>query len=128
MIIRLDRDGLVQSQNNKNSPIGVEGDAGTSTGKVSEAEKIVRETKQKIAEGGTPAVGVSASNSGRGHDPIPIDEGGFKPTALDGSVEEESSSDEDDEDEGDEEEESPKVTPDGSLKSTETGGPSAKES
>ncbi|KAI0530299.1 phosphatase 2C-like domain-containing protein [Xylaria digitata] len=89
MIIRFDKAALLD-QNNKDRYIGVEGDSTGESGKVSEAEKIVSSTKQKIAEGDTPAVGVSASNSGRGRDPTPIDEGEtFKPTIIKESVEEE---------------------------------------
>ncbi|TGJ84978.1 hypothetical protein E0Z10_g3804 [Xylaria hypoxylon] len=98
MIIRFDKAALLD-QNNKDRHIGVEGDSTGESGKVSEAEKIVSSTKQKIAEGDTPAVGVSASNSGRGRDPTPIDEGDtFKPTTIKESVEEEElgSADEDD--------------------------------
>ncbi|KAG5979505.1 hypothetical protein E4U55_005095 [Claviceps digitariae] len=57
--------------------------------KVSEAEKIVLETKQKIAEGTTPAVGVSASNSGRGYDVSPKDGNELVVTTLDEAVKEE---------------------------------------
>ncbi len=92
MIVRLDRDALMESQTSKENLIGVEGDQSASAGRPSEAEKIVSSTKQKIAEGGAAAVGVSASNSGRGHEPIPIIDGGeatFKPTAIEGAVEEE---------------------------------------
>ncbi|KAI5924987.1 phosphatase 2C-like domain-containing protein [Camillea tinctor] len=90
MIVRFDKAALQNYQHNKDHPIGVEGDNIPGTGKVSEAEKIVSSTKQKIAEGDAPAVGVSASNSGRGHDPIPIDDSEtFKPTVIEGSVEEE---------------------------------------
>lgn len=95
MIVRFDKVALLEHQNNKDNPIGVEGDAVAAGGKVSEADKIVNSTKQKIAEGDTPAVGISASNSGRGHDPIPIDDGDtttFKPTIIEGPVEEEPSS------------------------------------
>lgn len=89
MIIRFDKAALLD-QNNKDRPIGVEGDSTGESGKVSEAEKIVSSTKQKIAEGDTPAVGVSASNSGRGRDPMPISEDDtFKPTVIKESVEEE---------------------------------------
>lgn len=88
MIVRFDKAGLLESQ--KVKTIGVEGDSVDTSGKVSEADKIVISTKQKIAEGETPAVGVSASNSGRGHDPVPIkDSEAFKPTLLHGTVEEE---------------------------------------
>lgn len=93
MIVRLDKAALLENQHNKENPIGVEGDIVTASGKVSEAEKIVRSTKQKIADGDTPAVGISASNSGRGHDPIPIEDGDtFKPTIIEGPVEEEPTS------------------------------------
>ncbi|KAI0166518.1 phosphatase 2C-like domain-containing protein [Xylariaceae sp. FL1272] len=89
MIIRFDKAALLD-QGNKERPIGVEGDTTSATGKVSEAERIVSVTKQKIADGDAPAVGVSASNSGRGHDPEPITEA-FTPTIIKGSVEEEPS-------------------------------------
>ncbi len=107
MIIRFDKQAILENQTNKDSAIGVEGDASTAAGKVSEVEKIVGATKQKIAEGDSPAVGVSASNSGRGHDPTPIEDGdnGFTPTIIEGSVEEEPSTVND----------SPEVTPDGST-------------
>ncbi|KAI1321265.1 protein serine/threonine phosphatase 2C [Xylariaceae sp. FL0255] len=92
MIIRFDKAALL-SQNNKNQPIGVEGDESSAVGKISEAEKIVNSTKQKIAEGDTPAVGVSASNSGQGRDPDPIEDAeAFRPTIIEGSVEEEPAS------------------------------------
>ncbi len=68
MVVRLDRQALLENQNNKENPIGVEGDTSGSGGKVNEAEKILSTTKQKIAESGSPAVGISASNSGRGYD------------------------------------------------------------
>lgn len=92
MIVRFDKQALLENQNNKDSAIGVEGDATTAAGTVTETEKIVTATKQKIAEGSTPAVGISASNFGRGHDPTPIEDGDktqFVPTTIEGSVEEE---------------------------------------
>lgn len=92
MIVRFDKQALLENQNNKDSAIGVEGDATTAAGTVTETEKIVTATKQKIAEGSTPAVGISASNFGRGHDPTPIEDGEkkpFVPTTIEGSVEEE---------------------------------------
>lgn len=86
MVVRFDKVALAETQ--KDKAIGVEGDAVDSAGKVSEAEKIVSITKQKIADG-TPAVGVSGSNSGRGHDPIPLgDNETFQPTMLKGPVDE----------------------------------------
>ncbi|KAI2639812.1 PP2C-domain-containing protein [Hypomontagnella submonticulosa] len=105
MIVRFDKAALLENQNNKDNPIGVEGDSTHTGGKVSEAERIVNSTKQKIAEGDTPAIGVSASNSGRGHDLVPIDDGDkFKPTIIEGPVEEEPPSLEDSD--------APEVTPD----------------
>lgn len=92
MTVRFDKDALVESQANRNSRLGVEGDGLPAGAKISETEKIVSAAKKQIAEGG-PAVGVSASNSGRGHEPIPPlnDESGesFTPTAIEGTVEEE---------------------------------------
>lgn len=84
MIVRFDKEALVQSQQNRDIGIEVEG-----TSQVSEADKIIGETKQKIADGSVPATGVSASNSGRGHDPISKSDGDFTPTLLDETVEEE---------------------------------------
>ncbi|KAL7626659.1 mgpp2cl-1, protein phosphatase 2C-like protein 1 [Parahypoxylon ruwenzoriense] len=90
MIVRFDKAALLGHQNKRENPIGVEGDSTGSSGKLSEADRIVSSTKQKIAEGDTPAIGVSASNSGRGHDVIPADDGEtFKPTIIEGPVEEE---------------------------------------
>lgn len=78
----------------QNKDLGVEPDFGPR--RVSEVDKIVQETKQKIADGSAQAVGVSPSNSGRGHDPLPMTDGtgeseGFIPTQLDGAVLEEES-------------------------------------
>jgi protein phosphatase PTC1 len=89
MIVRLDKDGALDSQ--RDNPIGVEGDAPGAAGSVSEAEKIVGAIKRGIADGGLPAVGVSASNSGKGHESASetTDGGGFKPTAIAGGVPEE---------------------------------------
>lgn len=97
MVVRFDKDQLLENQNS--TAIGVEGDASTSTsGKLTEAEKIVTATKQKIAEGAAPAVGVSASNSGKGHDAVvPAEDdddkasANFTPTTIEGPVEEEPS-------------------------------------
>ncbi|KAI2471492.1 PP2C-domain-containing protein [Annulohypoxylon bovei var. microspora] len=122
MIVRFDKAALLENQNNKDNPIGVEGDNTNTGGKVSEADRIVSSTKQKIAEGDTPAIGVSASNSGRGHDLVPIDGGdSFKPTIIEGPVEEEPPSLEDSD--------APEVTADaipnpGGLVTPETTSPS----
>lgn len=113
MVVRFDKEALVENQNNNDGLIGVEGDEVGSGMKPSEADKIVNDIKQKIAEGGTPAIGVSASNSGRGHDSTtapPTDEA-FKPTTIEGSVEEEPVSASD---------ESVDTTPEGSILSSNT--------
>lgn len=87
MIVRFDKDALLDSQNNKDLSIGVEGDKPAAVGKISEVEKIVGATKKQIAESGS-AVGVSASNSGKGHDPTPVDNGGsdVSPTVVEGPL------------------------------------------
>ena len=97
MIVRFDKAALLKNQQNKDSAIGVEGDSADAGGKVSEADKIVNSTRQMIADGGAQPVGVSASNSGRGHDPVAVDDAdaSFKPTTINGPVEEEPSSIED---------------------------------
>ncbi|CAM1510021.1 Fc.00g003560.m01.CDS01 [Cosmosporella sp. VM-42] len=97
MIVRFDREALLQNQK---QDVGVETDGGST---VSEADKIISETKQKIADGTVPPTGISASNSGRGHDPIPTKDGEFVPTSLDEAVEEEPGPIEDSD--------SPEVTP-----------------
>lgn len=91
MIVRFDQQAALESQTNKDKAIGVEGDSPAASGRVSEAEKIVNETRSKIAESGTSAVGVSACNSGRSHEPAPPADGdaGFTPTVIEGPVEEE---------------------------------------
>lgn len=85
MIVRLDKDALLQSQNQKD--MGVESDKGSKV--ASEVDKIVKETKQKIADGSNPAVGISPSNSGRGHDTASLEDKEFVSTSLDGAVVEE---------------------------------------
>ncbi|OAA41017.1 Protein phosphatase 2C [Metarhizium rileyi] len=87
MIIRFDKTATTATQGVNTSESETESEP-----RVSEAEKIVLETKQAIAEGTMPAVGVSASNSGRGHDTLPTDGGDFIVTTLDDSVEEETES------------------------------------
>lgn len=91
MVVRFDKEALVETQNSNDGLIGVEGDEAGSGTKPSEADKIVNNIKQKIAAGGTPAIGVSASNSGRGHDSVtvPSSDEAFKRTTIEGSVEEE---------------------------------------
>lgn len=78
MVVRLDQ--------NKEAAVDVEGAAS----QVSEADKIVSETKQKIAEGTASSVGVSAtSNAPQSEPPIAVQEGDFVPTSLDDVVTEE---------------------------------------
>lgn len=93
MVVRFDKDALLESQNNKDNPIGVENDQAPASGKISEVDKIVGVVKKQIAEGGTTPVGVSASNSGKGHDAMfpasDTDDASFTPTTLEGSLEEE---------------------------------------
>ncbi|KOS21032.1 Protein phosphatase 2C -like protein 1 [Escovopsis weberi] len=81
MIVRMDKEGILRSQ--KGLPV-VAG-AVDRTSRVSEAEKIVQDTKQHITDGSTAAVGVSPSNNGAGFG----QEGAFVPTILNGAVEEE---------------------------------------
>lgn len=85
MIVRLNKEALVSTQNSKD--LGVETENAPT--KASEVDKIVETTKQKIADGSAPAVGVSPSNSGRGYDPVTAEGEDFVPTALDGTVLEE---------------------------------------
>ncbi|KAH8178630.1 protein phosphatase 2C domain-containing protein [Sarocladium implicatum] len=95
MVVRFDKAALIEHQTNKD--VGVE--TGSDTGnKISEADKIVAETRQSIIEGSSSGIGVSASNSGRGHDPVAIEnEGDFVPTTLSEHLEEEPSAIEEEE-------------------------------
>lgn len=67
MIVRLDKEATAQTQMAKE---GAESESDSTAAGASEAEKIVLETKQKIAEGSAPARGVSATNGGRGYDTV----------------------------------------------------------
>ncbi|EHK46802.1 hypothetical protein TRIATDRAFT_128623 [Trichoderma atroviride IMI 206040] len=78
MVVRLDKEALARSQASQDAE--PEANHGAAS-KVSEADKIVMDTKQKIADGQTPAVGVSASNS--------ANEGDFVPTTLSDALVEE---------------------------------------
>jgi protein phosphatase PTC1 len=86
MVVRLDKEALAQSQASQDAD--PEANHGA-VSKVSEADKIVMDTKQKIADGQTPAVGVSASNSGRGYDNSSANERDFVPTTLSDALVEE---------------------------------------
>lgn len=77
MVIRLNRTALLTASKEPDSAIGVEGDSSSSTissekKQVSEAEKIVAEAKRKVDHEGASNVGVSGSNSGKGHDQQPL--------------------------------------------------------
>ena len=74
MVVRFDKTALLATAKEPASAIGVEGDPLCLPGKISEVEKIVGDAKRKVAEDGVPGVGVSGSNSGKGHDPKAIDE------------------------------------------------------
>lgn len=89
MVVRLNRDALMETFNNHlASAIGVEGDPYGGPGRLSEADKIVADAKRKVEEEGIPGVGVSGSNSGRGHDPKKYDEEVPKPINMEKVVEE----------------------------------------
>ena len=68
MIVRLNKSALITTSKDSASAIGVEGDALSQSGKLSEADKIVSDAKRKVEMDGSPALGVSGSSSGRGHD------------------------------------------------------------
>ncbi|KAJ5050562.1 uncharacterized protein L3040_002439 [Drepanopeziza brunnea f. sp. 'multigermtubi'] len=72
MVVRLNKSALMTTTKEPSSAIGVEGDPNSIAGKISESEKIVGDAKRKALEEGVPGVGVSGSNSGKGHDPVPI--------------------------------------------------------
>jgi protein phosphatase PTC1 len=74
MIVRFNKSALQTATKEPSSAIGVEGDPTCVPGKISEVDKIVGDAKRKVAEDGVPAVGVSGSNSGKGHDPKVVEE------------------------------------------------------
>lgn len=71
MIVRFNKSALAKATQEPGSAIGVEGDPSCVPGrnKISEVEKIVGDAKRKVQDEGVPGVGVSGSNSGKGHDP-----------------------------------------------------------
>jgi protein phosphatase PTC1 len=89
MIVRFDKTALMDAYNNKSDAIGVEGDPSSVPGKPSEVDKILGDAKRKVQEDGVPGVGVSGSNSGKGHDPVVHDEDAFKRVSMEKVVEEE---------------------------------------
>ncbi|KAG4439178.1 hypothetical protein IFR05_005331 [Cadophora sp. M221] len=74
MIVRFNKSALLATTKEPSSAIGVEGDPNSVSGKISETEKIVGEAKRKVQEDGVPGIGISGSNSGKGHDPVAIPE------------------------------------------------------
>jgi protein phosphatase PTC1 len=69
MIVRFDKTALLNSTKDATAAIGVEGDSPAHPTRISEAEKLVASAKRKAHADGVPGVGVSGSNSGKGHDP-----------------------------------------------------------
>jgi protein phosphatase PTC1 len=69
MIVRFNKTALMDSFNQLVPAIGVEGDTETGPNKLSEVEKIVGDAIKKVEAGGD-GLGISGSNSGRGHDPV----------------------------------------------------------
>lgn len=67
MIVRLNKSALVTTTKEPSSAIGVEGDPNSHAGKVSEAQKIVGDARRKVEADGVPGIGISGSNSGKGH-------------------------------------------------------------
>ncbi|TQV91840.1 protein phosphatase 2C [Cordyceps javanica] len=90
MVVRLDKDGIQQASKGAADPAGETATSKTTT--TTEADKIVAETKQNIADGAIAPVGVSASNNSRGADDD------FVPTTLHEPVVEEEVAVVDDED------------------------------
>lgn len=90
MIVRFNKSAILETVNNHLSSIGVEGDPVGGPGRLSEAEKIVADAKRKAEEDGVPSLGVSGSNSGRGHEQRKYeDEAGAKSSSMEKVVEEE---------------------------------------
>lgn len=89
MIVRLNKSALITAAKDSSAAIGVEGDPASQAGKVSEVDKIVGDAKRKVQEEGVPGVGVSGSNSGKGHDPKTIEAEPFKMISMEKVVEEE---------------------------------------
>lgn len=82
MVVRLDKEKMQRTTR------GTEAD-GDAASRTTEVDKIVSDTKQKIADGAVAPIGVSATNSGRGFDATGAPDEEFVPTAIEGTVEEE---------------------------------------
>lgn len=111
MIVRLDKSALLNSaKGDAATAIGVEGDqpAGSVPGRMSEVDKIVANAKRKAQTDGVPSLGVSGSNSGRGHEPLfagepePLSKNDME---MEKVVEEEADDDEEEDDDDDDEDE-----------------------
>ena len=89
MLVRLNKSALITTSKDSAAAIGVEGDPLSQSGKISEAEKIVIEAKRKVQTDGFTSLGVSGSNSGRGHDPKAIEEDAPGRISMEKVVEEE---------------------------------------
>lgn len=99
MIVRFDKSGLINSTKDS---IGVEGDAPANPTKISEVDKIVAHAKWKAQADGVPGLGVSGSNSGKGHDPLFASESDLvlrNEMEMENVVEEEADVEEEDDDE-----------------------------
>ncbi|KFY23510.1 hypothetical protein V493_05819 [Pseudogymnoascus sp. VKM F-4281 (FW-2241)] len=90
MIVRLNRSAILDTANNHLSSIGVEGDPVGGPGRLSEADKLVAEARRKAEEEGVQCVGVSGSNSGKGHEQRKYeDDPNAKTSSMEKVVEEE---------------------------------------
>jgi protein phosphatase PTC1 len=74
MIVRLNKSALITTSKDSAAAIGVEGDPLSQSGKISEAEKIVSDAKRKVETDGVPGIGISGSNSGKGHEQKAIED------------------------------------------------------
>ncbi len=88
MIVRLNKAAMLEA-----SLIGVEGDS--SSGGISEAEKIVSDARRRQEDGGS-SLGVSGSNSGKGFDAPPSENGNNGGASMEKVVEEETATEGDD--------------------------------
>ncbi|TAQ89622.1 hypothetical protein B7494_g2057 [Chlorociboria aeruginascens] len=88
MIIRFNKNALLSTAKEPSAAIGVEGDV-SNAGKISEVDKIVGDAKRKANEHGHSAIGISGSNSGKGHDPIKPEDEESKRVSMEKVVEEE---------------------------------------
>ena len=90
MVVRFNKSALLTATKEPSAAIGVEGDPTSLPGKISEVDKIVGDARRKVEIDGVPGVGVSGSNSGKGHDPkSPEEEEQFKRVSMERVVEEE---------------------------------------